>query len=40
MRCIIRGTALLFAVPSVASVREQHLAHVQRHGVLPGQSND
>ena len=39
-RCIIRGTALLFAVPYVVSVSEQHLENVQRKGVLPSHAND
>jgi hypothetical protein len=39
-RRIIRGTALLFAVPYVVSVSEQHLENVQRKGGLPSHSND
>ena len=40
MRCIIRGTALLFAATYVVSVSEQHLENVQRQGVLPSYRNN
>ena len=40
MRRIIRGTALLFAVPYVVSVSEQHLENEQYKGGLPSHGND